>query len=306
EIRHISMPQAYRYYPCIAIALILAIGGGCPEQRTVPPGRSSPGPVVTTLSPGDTSGFAQSWNRKVFDHGLWDGVVRKHVDEQGRVDYAAIARSVEFREYLWRLSKTDAAGLRDDRQRLAFWINAYNALTIQSVLQTLPQDAALWPEYSVQDVKIEGLSLWKGIEFDVGGGRRTLDAIEHEILRKQDGLRDPRIHVALVCAARGCPSLWNRAYTGERIKKQLAEAMRRFVNDKRQCTIDLVHGVIRTSKVIKWYGGDFTAPSFSPHASSVPAFMALRVDDSALAEALKSRHWRFEYLDYDWKLNLRR
>jgi len=243
---------------------------------------------------------------KVFDHGLWDGVVRKHVDEHGGVDYAAISRSVGFREYLWRLSKTDAAGLRDDRQRLAFWINAYNALTIQAVLQTLPQDAALWPEYSVQDVKIEGLSLWKGIVFDVGGGRRTLDAIEHDILRKQDGLRDPRIHVALVCGANGCPPLWNRAYTGENIKKQLSETIRRFVNDKRQCTIDLVHGVIRISKVIEWYGGDFTALSFSPHAPSIPAFLALYVNDPVLAKALKLREWRFEYMDYDWKLNLRR
>ncbi|MFQ5410982.1 MAG: DUF547 domain-containing protein [Phycisphaerae bacterium] len=242
----------------------------------------------------------------MFDHSLWDRVLHEHVDTRGRVDYGAIATSAPFREYLWRLSRTDAAGLRDDRERLAFWINAYNALTIQAVLQTLPQDVALWAEYSVQDVKLDGLSLWKGIIFDVGGSRRTLDAIEHDILREEDGLRDPRIHVVLVCAAKGCPPLWNRAYTGEHIKKQLEAAMRRFVGDPRQCTIDAALGVIRISRVIEWYQGDFTALSFSPHAPSVAAFMALHVDDSALAEALKSRTWRFEYMDYDWKLNLRR
>jgi len=137
-----------------------------------------------------------------FDHSLWDAILQKCVNEGGRVNYAEIKASEAFPKYLAKLKATNASDLVDDQDRLAFWINAYNALTIQGVLQTLPADESQWPDYRITDQKVHGKSLWKGMRFDVGGGERTLDGIEHGILRKQDGLRDPRIHVALVCAAR--------------------------------------------------------------------------------------------------------
>lgn len=288
-------------------SLMLCLGAAaCHDNNTASPGGPRAEDARPATAPIEKTAFAKTWNRRIFDHGLWDRVLRAHVDEAGNVDYAGIARSEAFREYLWRLSRTDAAGLANDRERLAFWINAYNALTIRAVLDTLPQDRDRWAEYSVQDVRVGGKSLWKGPVFDVGGGRRTLDAIEHDILRRQDGLRDPRIHVALVCAARGCPPLWNRAYTGAAIQEQLAAAMRRFVNNERQCAIDPARGLIRISRVFDWYRDDFSSPAFSPRAESVPAFLAMSVDDPALAAALQSRAWRFEYVEYDWKLNLRR
>ena len=249
-------------------------------------------------------GYEKEWDRKWFDHGLWDDVVSTFVNNQGLVNYDGIATSGAFHEYLYRLAKTDAAGLADDRQRLAFWINAYNALTLWAVLDTLPQDRTKWPEYSIKDQRIGGDNLWEGLRFTLGGGTWSLDEIEHEILRKQDGLRDPRIHVALVCGARGCPPLWNRAYTGEAIKVELDAAVRRFVSNPSQCSIDARTGVIRISKVFDWYGGDFRDSRFSPRADSIPAFLSAYVKDAALAKALRSQEWEMEYFDYDWKLNL--
>ncbi|MCG8403918.1 MAG: DUF547 domain-containing protein [Phycisphaerales bacterium] len=242
--------------------------------------------------------------RKTFDHRLWDQALRKFVDAEGLVDYASFSKSKAFQNYLERLSKADAAGLENDKERLAFWINAYNALTIQGVLKTLPQDQKAWREYSIKDQKVNGQTLWKGMKFKVGGGRWSLDEIEHEIIRKQDGLRDPRIHVALVCAARGCPPLWNRAYTGKEVDEQLASAMRRFVKNRKNCLIDRDKRVIRISKVFEWYRKDFTDPGFSPRAESVAAFLAMSVDDPALSRTLRTYDWRLKYFDYDWKLNL--
>jgi Protein of unknown function, DUF547 len=241
-----------------------------------------------------------------FDHSMWDAVLRKSVDDGGLVDYSGIKASRAFRDYLASLSAASADALIDDRDRLAFWINAYNALTIQAVLQTLPPDRSAWPDYRITEQKVGGKSLWKGIRFDVGGGRWTLDEIEHNILRKKDGLRDPRIHVALVCAARGCPPLWNRAFTGDKIDDQLAAAMKRFVSTPKQCAIDVDRRAIRISKVFEWYGSDFLDNKFTPHAASIPKFLAAYVVDEPVAKALLEGTWDVTYVEYDWKLNIQR
>ncbi len=245
-------------------------------------------------------------DQRRFDHSHWDAVLTQHVDDHGRVNYSGIRDSRLFREYLANLEATPADQLIDDRDRLAFWINAYNALTIQAVLATLPADRSQWPDYRITEQKAKGKSIWKGMPFNVGGGRWTLDEIEHSILRKQDGLRDPRIHVALVCAARGCPPLWNRAYTGDQIDDQLVATMNRFVSNPRQCLIDLKRRSIRISKVFEWYGADFVDGKFMPHAASIPEFLASYVTDNAVAQALLASRWKVTYFDYDWKLNTQR
>ena len=238
-------------------------------------------------------------------HANWDGALQTHVNDEGRVDYAGISQDARFTKYLSQLSETKAAALPNINDRLAFWINAYNALTIRAVLDTLPADRAAWPEYRIIEQKIDGESLWKGRAFDVGGERRTLDQIEHEILRKRDGLRDPRIHVALVCAARGCPRLWNRAFTGGKVREQLADAMRRFVNDPRQVSWDASANTMRASRILEWYGGDFTDPKFAPHAMTIGGFLADYANDTAWVAQLRDFKGKFAFNEYDWRLNIR-
>lgn len=289
-----------RLLSVVSLFLLLTISA-CKERNTTSPERT----VEASQDARPTKSNDTNLAADAFDHERWDSVLRSFVSDSGLVDYAGILKSQAFQQYIDKLSKTEAAGLRNDNERLAFWINAYNALTIRAVLDTLPQDRAGWSEYSIKDQKVNGKTIWKGMKFNVGGGRWTLDEIEHEILRKQDGLRDPRIHVALVCAARGCPPLWNRAFTGSDIDEQLASAMRRFVNDKNQCQIDQNAATIRISQIFNWYRDDFLSPKFTPRARSIPEFLAMSVDDRALKQALKSQNWQLKYLEYDWKLNLK-
>lgn len=237
-------------------------------------------------------------------HANWDAVLQTHVNDQGRVDYAGISKDERFGKYIEQLKATNASALPGNDDRLAFWINAYNALTIRAVLDTLPKDEKAWSEYKIIDQKVGGKSLWKGRTFDVGGEHRTLDEIEHEILRKRDGLRDPRIHVALVCAARGCPKLWNRAYWGDSVQIQLVDAMGRFANDPRQLDWDAARGVVKASKILEWYGTDFTDAKFWPHADSIGKFMADYVADKDLAVLLSAYTGEFMFNEYDWRLNL--
>ena len=239
-----------------------------------------------------------------FDHKLWDGVLRDHVNDQGRVDYAAVQKDERFDRYLEQLEAADAKELKNADERLAFWINAYNALTIRAVLDTLPSDQSKWAEYKIIDQKVNGTSIWKGRKFDVGGEQHTLDDIEHNVIRKRDGLRDPRIHVALVCAAKGCPYLWNRAYTGAEVRDQLTAAMRRFCANDKQLKIDKTSRTIKISKIFEWYGGDFTNPKFSPHGKSIPIFLAEYVRDQAMVAALRQGKWTITYFEYDWHLNI--
>ncbi len=295
-----------RFLPALVAVLAAgltptAAGQEHPNSSGVGPqsgGRPAP-PTSTQRS------FAEHWDKSEFDHRLWDNALRRHVSELGLVDYAKLRGDRDFREYVFRLSRTDAAGLADDRQRLAFWINAYNALTIRAVLDSLPADPRDWAGYRISEQQVGGKSIWKGLTFTVGGGEWTLDGIEHGILRKKRGLRDPRIHVALVCAARGCPPLWNRAYDPKHVDRQLTQAMGRFVGDRRHCRIDLAARKIEINKVFDWYASDFTNPRFTPHAGSMPAFLAEYVSDPAQAKSLATGAWRIEYLEYDWRLNLR-
>jgi len=239
-----------------------------------------------------------------FDHQLWDAVLQDHVNDKGRVDYAGVEKDGRFDKYLTKLQAADVKQLKNADERLAFWINAYNAFTIRAVLDTLPPDKRKWAKYKIIDQKVNGTSIWKGRKFDVGGEQHTLDDIEHNVIRKRDGLRDPRIHVALVCAAKGCPYLWNRAFTGADVRDQLAAALRRFCADEKQVKFDKSARTIKISKIFEWYGSDVTNPKFSPHGKSIPIFLADYVTDSSMAAALRSGKWTIGYFEYDWHLNI--
>ena len=101
--------------------------------------------------------FSPSWAEADFDHTLWTEVLSEYVNDEGLVNYAAIGKDERYREYLHRLANTNPADLANGTARLAFWINAYNALAIQGVLETLPDDVQDWPTYSVLRVSVSGI-----------------------------------------------------------------------------------------------------------------------------------------------------
>lgn len=271
-----------------------------------------------------SSGFASTWDQAQFSHDLWGAFLSAHVDEAGLVDYFAARDDSRLREYLYRLAQTDVAALPDSSARKAFWINAYNALAILGVLETLPADADAARRYSVVEQPLKGLpphkGFFAGLRFLVGGRRLTLDDIEKRILLRQtDGLGpgaagadaalapdrgDPRVHFALVCCARGCPRLARRPYVAERIDAQLDAAVRRFVGDPERSRFDVAARVWHVSELLDWYGADFTRSDYSPSAGDVLTFFAEYAPDEGVRGALSAGGWRMTYLKYDWRLNI--
>lgn len=257
---------------------------------------------------------------------LWGSLLQTHVDEHGLVNYYALKRDARFQEYLEYLANTNPAGLADDNARLAFWINAYNALAIQGVLQTLPESRSDWPQYSVLNVTVPGVEqrgkgFFIGLRFTVGKRPSTLDEIEQAVLLQRPswitrdeayyhsvgvGTPDPRIHFALVCCAKGCPKLRGEPYEASRIDSQLDDTVRRFARDSTRVRFDENARVMHVSQLLDWYSKDLTDPRMWPHAGSVAKFLARYVEDGDLARSLTQDPWKTTYIEYDWKLNLQR
>ena len=247
--------------------------------------------VVTTLTILlVTIAHQQAAQTADFDHSKFDRILKTYVDAEGRVDYNGIAADNTFREYMRSLENAKADALSRDGQ-LAFWLNAYNAVTIDKVIK--------WkPKKSVRETFVPGV--WTGTKFftsrdhTVAGQRLSQDDIEHEILRKK--FQDPRIHFAIVCASSGCPPLPQWAYTAENVQIKLAEETRKYLNSKRGLQIDYVENTMMLSKLFDWFAGDFESKS-----GSVTNFIKPYLDEKAMA--FIDRMPKMSYLEYDWALN---
>ena len=229
---------------------------------------------------------------------------------RGGVEYDSLAldrRGLDA--YLGEIADVDSAALRTrpEREQMAFWINAYNALTLDLVLQNLNGPEGKGPRLkSIRDIP-DAFSRPRRV---VAGAQRSLDRIENEMLRAR--FRDPRIHFALVCAARSCPPLRPGAYTADSLDSELTVAARAFLADSTRNSFRIRGGAIRLSKLFDWYGQDFVdaAPLIS-----APAVKASRPAERALltclapwlppraAAALAKARVRIEFLPYDWSLN---
>lgn len=147
------------------------------------------------------------------------------------------------------LQNTDPSQLRSQRERLAFWINAYNFFTIDLIIQRGERD-------SIKDLGGVLETPWQRFRWSIGGNEYTLDNIEHDIIRK---IGDPRIHFAVNCAAKSCPDLRREAYTTEKIDKQLDEQVRlTFANTTKGFAKVKDKNSIVLTKVMDWYEEDFS------------------------------------------------
>lgn len=228
------------------------------------------------------------------DHGAFDRLLGEHVDAQGRVDYDAFQRAPEFGRYLELLARTDPAELPAP-ERLALWINAYNAYTIALINRHDERE-------SIRNINrtlgfIKGKGPWGEPLARVGGRDYTLDEIEHGIIRER--FREPRIHFALVCAARGCPPLRREAYTGARLNAQLDEQARRFLlREPSKNRVEVGERRVYLSRIFDWYGEDFGK---SPAA--IGRYLAGFHPPGPARELLLGGDFRIEHTPYDWSLN---
>jgi len=230
------------------------------------------------------------------DDALLTALLTDHVSDEG-VDYAALEVDPRLPRYLEQLAATDPATLPDDRARLALWINAYNAYTLKLV-------ADAYPVYSIHDIgsgRVLGWLLQRtpwDIRFArVGGQDYTLNEIEHEILRKQ--FSEPRLHFAIVCAARSCPPLRREAYAAARLDAQLADQARQFLRQGADNHFDLAARRARLSAIFSWFKDDFGGSD-----TALLKFIAPYAPPDVSADlAGQAAEWVVEYADYNWALN---
>lgn len=232
---------------------------------------------------------------QTFDHSPFDELLKKHV-VKGMVDYEEFAGSGTFKEYLESLEHADVSKLAD-RDRLAFWINAYNAYTI-ALINKYEERASI--KNIAEGVGFErAKGPWKQPIVKAGGKTYTLDEVEHEIIRKQ--FREPRIHFALVCAAMSCPLLRSEAYTGAKLDAQLDSQARGFVRDEtRGSWVDTKKAIVHASRIFDWFKDDFGG-----NDAALGHYIAQYYPESPEKQLLLGGHFKMEFLEYDWTLNSR-
>lgn len=240
-------------------------------------------------------------------HAAWDTLLRQHVvvtagGNASTLRYAALqAQRVALKGYLEALSAISpvAYGAWSTAQKLAFLINAYNAFTIELILTRYPDLK------SIKDLGSFVQSPWTKKFFRLLGQERSLDEVEHEMIRAPGVFDDPRIHVAVVCASIGCPMLRNEAFVAERLDAQLDDAMRRFLSDRSRNRFDAGTGTLSVSKIFDWYRKDFERGHkgldsletlYARHAE------VLSTTPQAQAE-IRAGRYKLAFLDYDWALN---
>jgi hypothetical protein len=188
---------------------------------------------------------------KPIPHDLFNGLLKKYVDGNGLVNYRALKASdaATLQRYLDLVSANAPAADWSREEKLAYWINAYNAFTIKQILDKYPTKSIISSQ--VQLVSPTGPFSKK--YFTIGGREMSLNNVEHDIIRKE--FNEPRIHFALVCAAVSCPKLRNEAYVPNRLDAQLTEQARNFLNDPTKNAI--ARDRLSLSKIFDWYKDDF-------------------------------------------------
>ena len=240
--------------------------------------------LITTLQSCKVKEYA-STSRPV-THDMWDSLVRKHVMPDGRVDYRGfIADSTRLNAYLDLLSKHHPNERYWSRnERLAYWINAYNAFTVKLIVDH-------YPVGSIKDIK-NGIpfvnTVWDIKFINIEGRTYDLNNIEHGIIRPR--FEEPRIHFAVNCAATSCPRLRNEAYTAVRLDEQLTDQAHSFLADPGKNK--LAENRLELSKIFTWYGGDFRQ-----NGRSIIEYIRQYTDQPIADDA------RVEYLEYNWALN---
>ncbi len=217
-------------------------------------------------------------------HQAFGEVLQQHV-MNGQVNYPAVAGDSRFGEYLGLFNRVDPSRLSAQEDRLAFWINAYNAFAIKGILDGY-SPASLWGRYRY----------FIGRDYEVGGNQINLYDLEREVLVRE--FREPRLHFAIVCASQSCPPLRSEAYEARRLSAQLDDNARRFINDPSKNRFDRTSRTASLSMIFKWFQEDFEA-----YSGSLAAYVAQFVADPDLARELKADGYRIEFLEYDWSLN---
>ncbi len=213
---------------------------------------------------------------EAFDHAIFNDLLKKHISSDGNVNYNGLkGDSKTLERYIDLLKTHQPIDSWTKEDKMAYWINAYNALTIDLILRN-------YPTKSIKDIK----DPWDQRLWQLGEKLYNLNDIEHEILRK---MNEPRIHFAIVCASVSCPKLQNEAFTALNLEEQLTNATKDFLTDTSKN--ELSENNIKLSKIFKWFKKDF-----EQNGSLIDFF-------NQYSEVSISNDAKKSFKDYNWDLN---
>ena len=210
------------------------------------------------------------------NHARWNALLQKNVSENGNVNYRGFQKdSKELKLYLNELSSNSPTKAWSRNATLAYWINAYNAYTVQLILNN-------YPIKSIKDIA----DPWSKKFISIGAKKYSLEEIENNILRK---MNEPRIHFAINCASVSCPELLNEAFTESKLEKQLVSVTKNFINDKTKNSI--TSNKIEVSKIFDWFAADFK--NKGDVIDFLNLYSTIKISSSA----------KISYKYYNWNLN---
>jgi len=234
-----------------------------------------------------------------FDHSTFDRLLRTYVSDVnggGWIDYVALGANDRdsLKRYIETLGHADYDALGRN-EKLAMLINAYNAFTIELILEFWDEDKLISIYRDIPKTK-----RWDDVRWKIGGNVWSLNQIEHEQIRPK--FREPRIHWAVVCAAEGCPPLRREAYTGAQLERQLDDQSRIVHAHERWVRYDRDSsggGTIHLTRLYDWYSGDFEQADGGVLEHAAKFIPALRED---LKAGIRPR---VRWIEYNWDLNHR-
>ncbi len=216
----------------------------------------------------------------------------------GLVDYKSLKNDENLNKAVAKLEEMNPGVIEDSKERLAFWLNAYNLFTLKVITDNYPIE-------SINELHTGGRiighiikqTVWDKDLFVINGKKISLNEIEHEIIRKK--FDEPRIHFALVCAAVSCPPLRAEPYYGSVLDEQLNDQAKAFLTSYSRNYFDKDKKIAYLSKLFDWYEEDF-----ANNEKDLLLYVASYLE-AGLANDIRKNidSWEIEYLPYSWKLN---
>jgi hypothetical protein len=230
-------------------------------------------------------------------HQLLTEPLKDHVKE-GVVSYRLLCKDERFPKYIDQIINTNPDELGSDKEKLAFWINAYNAWTLRIICDN-------YPLKSINELHSGGLAVgmllkktvWDKKIITINNQKTSLSDIEHKIMRPV--FKDPRIHFAIVCAAKGCPPLRNEAFEAENLDEQLDDQGRVFFAQEKKNSLNFKTKTANISPIFGWFKEDF-----GKQPEAVLRFIARYLpEEEREIISQDAGRWKIKYTFYDWSLN---